>query len=232
MRLAPDYDLLQAAKAIGRQYTNTPSKLIHVTLKVIRTAINCMKTSRGKPNLTVNATIWQLSPGSVNTVGVMRNTDISFRPAMDLHCRLKIHTSLAAHLPKAVKDAMYIEEMTKYIIRNTKWEHLFTFDLVHWSGAHGARKRIRHWQKLTIFKVEFNLFATTSCRHLFNSNTKYNCPRCTNEEERFSPVIHFVACRLDTLQWWSNTKQAIKAKRTCPFLINIATGHRNLHVDL
>ena len=66
-------------------------------------------------------------------------------------------TYITTHLPLAIRNAMYREEMVQYIMKHAGWDTRFVFDsLVDWEARNLAWQKVRGSKKMTIFKLEFD----------------------------------------------------------------------------
>ena len=71
---------------------------------------------------------------------------------------------ITGHMSRQIKEASYRQETIEYISLNAKWSSPATFNRVDWKARTIAFKKIRRNNKITIFKLEFGLFATMNKR--------------------------------------------------------------------
>ena len=139
----------------------------------VRSCIKCAKTSQ----------VYQLPPGHKATLQIGS-------------------TYITTHLPLAIRNAMYREEMVQYIMKHAGWDTRFVFDsLVDWEARNLAWQKVRGSKKMTIFKLEFDLLATISRRSKYNSTVDNRCFRCKQLNEDVNHVLRCPAAVLNRIFW-------------------------------
>ena len=82
-----------------------------------------------------------------------------------------------SHLPTAIKEALYRTDLEEYIMKCAGWDSSKLFDMVDWEARARAGKTIKGEQRTTIFKLEFDIFATMKRRRQFEKLNDGRCPR-------------------------------------------------------
>ena len=72
---------------------------------------------------------------------------------------------ITSNIASAIKEASYHKELTQYITNRSRWQNTETFHCIDWEARSRAGKVVPPGQRLTLFKLEFALFATMSRRH-------------------------------------------------------------------
>ena len=92
----------------------------------------------------------------------------------------------------AVRNAMYQEEMKKFIMKLAGWDTHFVFDMVDWEARNHASKNLRGSKKMSIFKLEFELLVTFKHRSKYDRTVDNWCFRCKRFNEDF---YHILRCQ-------------------------------------
>jgi hypothetical protein len=69
---------------------------------------------------------------------------------------------ITSHVATAIKEASYHTEFIDYIIQWSGWHDEETYHTIDWVACSRAGKQLSSGQGLTVFKLEFALFATIS----------------------------------------------------------------------
>ena len=67
---------------------------------------------------------------------------------------------VTSHLLTALQEASYHEEFQQYIIQKTSWETKEFYDMVDWPAWQHAGLKLGPYQKITTFKLEFDILAS------------------------------------------------------------------------
>jgi hypothetical protein len=91
---------------------------------------------------------------------------------------LKISGKLVtSHIASAIKEASYCKELTSYIPNQSEWQNTDTFYSIDWEARSRAGKLVPPGQRLTLFKLEFALFATMSRLHRMEQAIDHRCQK-------------------------------------------------------
>ena len=71
------------------------------------------------------------------------------------------------------------------------WQDKETHHTIDWVARSRAGKQLSSGQCLTVFKLEFALFATMSQRHWMEQGIDHRCPRCQHFQET---LVHVFQC--------------------------------------
>ena len=74
-------------------------------------------------------------------------------------------TFITSHIASAIKETSFRSEFIKYVIHKAGWQDPMVFHFIDWEARVWAGLHSSPSQHLTIFKLEFALFATMSCQH-------------------------------------------------------------------
>ena len=96
---------------------------------------------------------------------------------------------ITSHIASAIKEASYCKELTQYITKQSEWQNTDTFHSIDWEARSQAGKLVPLGQRLTLFKLEFALFATMSRRHKMEQAIDHRCPRCQKFQETLAHVF-------------------------------------------
>ena len=75
-----------------------------------------------------------------------------------------------------------------------------------------------HGHQLTIFKLEFALFATISPCHRLEEAIDHRCPRCQKFQETLTHVFQSPHCPFICASAWAKAIYTIKKTSSCPFI--------------
>jgi hypothetical protein len=96
---------------------------------------------------------------------------------------------ISSHIASAIKEASYCKDLTQYITNQSGWQNTDTFYSIDWESRSRAGKLGPPGQRLTLFKLEFALFATMSRRHRMEQAIDHRCPRCQKFQETLAHVF-------------------------------------------
>ena len=100
-------------------------------------------------------------------------------------------THITTHLPLAIRNAIYRDEMVHPIMKSAGWDTSFVFDLlVDWEAYNLALQKLRGSKKMTIFKMEFELLVTLPRQSKYNRSVDNRCFRCKQLNQDVNYVIH------------------------------------------
>jgi hypothetical protein len=213
--LDPDYDLLQASKAIATKHS----------LTILPRHVK----SHQDQDTDFNALPWQaklncecddLAETCHNCPGCKIRGHRHYSLPSGHGVSLSIDgIYITAHMAKAIKEASYRKEMIAYISKNANWHDISTFYNVDWHARHLASKRVTRTSKLTIFKLEFNLFATMAQRNKMDKTVAPTCPRCLQDDESFDHMLKCETIRTDTHKSWEISKEKLRTPQSCPAVL-------------
>ena len=98
---------------------------------------------------------------------------------------------ITSHVATAIKEASYRREFTEYITQRAGWQDKETHHTIDWVACSRAGKQLSLGQGLTVFKLEFALFATMSQHHRMEQGIDHRCPRCQHFQET---LVHVFQC--------------------------------------
>ena len=172
--LAPEYDLLQVAKGmmvkhklvvkpehikshqdIDIEYSNLPWMA----------QLNCDCDQLAGSTCTCPQCLEALPTQYILPIGHIASLEID-------------GTFITSHIASAIKEASFRSEFTKYVTHKAGWQEPTIFHFIDWEVRARAGLHSSPSQHLTIFKLEFALFATMSCRHRMEKSIDHRCPRC------------------------------------------------------
>ena len=122
---------------------------------------------------------------------------------------------VTAHMAKAIKEERFKKEVIEHIVTRAKWPDASTIHKIDWVAHQSASKRIPRNNKLSIFKLEFELFATMSRRHLFEKGITDTCPRCLQATETFDHVLRCPQTFNETIRAWEEVQPKLRSPRSC-----------------
>ena len=128
---------------------------------------------------------------------------------------------ISCHVATAIKEASYHRESTEYITQRTGWQDEETHHTIDWVACSRAGKQLSLGQGLTVFKLEFALFATMSQRHQMEQGIDHRCPRCHHFQET---LVHVFQCpkALEICKGvLTRALASIRKKLTCTFVIDM-----------
>ena len=115
----------------------------------------------------------------------------------------------------------YHREFIEYITQRAGWQDKETHHSIDWLACSRAGKQLSSGQCLTVFKLEFALFATMSQRHRMEQGIDHRCPRCQHFQET---LVHVFQCpRASEIRKGALTRAlaSIRRKPTCTFVIDM-----------
>jgi hypothetical protein len=83
---------------------------------------------------------------------------------------------ITSHVTTAIKEASYCREFIEYITQRAGWQDKETYHTIDWVVQSRTGKQLPSGQGLTIFKLEFALFATMSQCHWMEQGISHRCP--------------------------------------------------------
>ena len=212
--LAPEYDLLQVAQGVMAKHK------MSVTPKHVK--------SHQDNSIPYDELPWQAklncdcdqSAGSSRTCSQCLST---------LHTHYELPTGhgasleiegvvITSHIASAIKEASYRHKFIRYVTQKAGWPNKTIFHTIDWGARSRAGLHSSPGRRLTIFKLEFDLFATMSRRHKIERATDHRCPQCQQFQETLSHVFQCPQateiCRIS----WAKALVTIQAKTTCPLV--------------
>ena len=126
---------------------------------------------------------------------------------------------ITSHLATAVKEDSLYSEFIKYVIHKAGWQDPKIFHSIDWEARAQAGLHSSLGQHLTIFKLEFALFATMSCQHRMEQATDHRCPRCKKFQETLTHVFQCPHGSSIRTTAWTKAISTIKKTSTCPFIV-------------
>ena len=109
----------------------------------------------------------------------------------DLIASLEIDGNIiTSHVATAIKEASYQREFIEYITQQAGWQDKEIYHTIDWVAHFRAGKQLSSGQCLTVFKLEFALFATMSQGHRMEQGIDHRCPRCQHFQETLVHVLH------------------------------------------
>ena len=125
---------------------------------------------------------------------------------------------ITSHIASAIKEASYCHKFISYVAQRAGWPNKTIFHTIDWGACSWAGLHSSPGKQLTIFKLEFDLFATMSRCHKIERATDHRCPRCQQFQETLSHVFQCPQateiCRIS----WAKALVTIQAKTTCPLV--------------
>ena len=128
---------------------------------------------------------------------------------------------ITSHVATAIKEASYCMEFIEYITQRAGWQDKETYHTIDWVAQSRAGNQLPSGQVLTIFKLNFALFATMSQCHWMEQGIDHRCPRCQHFQET---LVHIFQCpRASDIHKGALTRALalIHQKSTCTFVIDI-----------
>ena len=175
--LAPDYDLLQAAQQVAKKDN----------IVVVPDHIK----SHHDDSIAYNDLPWQakLNCDCDQLAGASHKCQICLDT---MHKRYELPTRhiaslkidgliITSHVATAIKEASYCREFIECITQRAGWQ----------DKCSRAGKQLSSGQCLTVFKLEFALFATMSQCHRMEQGIDHRCPRCQHFQET---LVHVLCC--------------------------------------
>ena len=98
------------------------------------------------------------------------------------------------------------------------------FHSIDWEARACASLHSSPSQHLTIFKLEFALFATMSHQHRMEKSIDHRCPRCQKFQETLTHVFQCPHGSSICATAWAKAISIIKKTSTCPFIV-ATLGH-------
>jgi hypothetical protein len=144
-------------------------------------------TCHGRQNSTVIVTNWQELHTNDRSVLILciRGFDLPTGHIASLEIDGHIITS---HVTTAIKEASYRREFIEYITKRAGWQDKESYHTIDWVARSRAGKQLSSGQGLTIFKIEFALFATMSRHHQMEQGIDH---RCQHFQET---LVHVLCC--------------------------------------
>jgi len=96
---------------------------------------------------------------------------------------------ITAHVPMAIRNAVYREKMEQYIINQAGWSTRSIFEMVDWPGCSRAGRKLSDSKRMMVFKLEFDLLAILQHRSRFDWKVNNRCPWCNHLNEDINHVI-------------------------------------------
>jgi hypothetical protein len=128
---------------------------------------------------------------------------------------------IISHMATAIKEASYRMESIEYITQMVGWQDKETHHTIDWVAHSRAGKQLSSGQCLTVFKLEFALFATMPQRHQMEQGIDHRCPRCQHFQET---LVHVFKCpRASEICKVALTRAlaSIRKKPICTFVIDM-----------
>ena len=215
--LAPGYDLLQAAQQVAKKHN------ILVVPDHIKSHQDDSRAYNDLPwQAKLNCDCDQLAGAShkcqICSDTLHKRYDLPMGHIASLEIDGNIITS---HVATAIKEASYRKEFTEHITQRAGWQDKETHHTIDWVARSRVGKQLSSGQCLTVFKLEFALFATMSQRHQMEQGIDHRCPRCQHFQET---LVHVFQCpRASELCKGALTRAlaSICKKPTCPFVIDM-----------
>ena len=158
-----------------------------ITSRPIKTTTSHMTYYLGQAKLNVNC---DLQAAQVRRCTTCKGVSRSYTLPPGHKATLQIGTTyITSHLPMAVRNAMYQEEMKKHIMKLAGWDTHFVFDMVDWEARNHAGKNFRGSKKMTIIKLEFELLATFKHRSKYDRTVNNWCFLCKRLNEDFNHTL-------------------------------------------
>jgi hypothetical protein len=133
-------------------------------------------------------------------------------------------TFITTHIASAIKKTSFQSDFIKYVIHKAGWQDPTIFHLFDWEARACTSLHSSPSQHLTIFKLEFALFATMSRQHRMEKAIDHRCPRCQRFQETLTHVFqcpHGLSMRATA---WAKATSMFKKTSTCPFIV-ATIGH-------
>ena len=96
---------------------------------------------------------------------------------------------ITSHIATAIREASFRTELIQHITNKSARQSTTIFDTIDWEARSRASLSLPQGNRLTIFKLEFDLFATMSQRHKMEKHTDHQCPRCCKLHENLNHVF-------------------------------------------
>ena len=96
-----------------------------------------------------------------------------------------------SHVATAIKEASYRREFIEYITQRAGWQDIEIYHRLDWVARSRADEQLSPGQCLTVFKLEFALFATMFQCHWMKQGTDHRCPICQHFHET---LVHVLCC--------------------------------------
>jgi hypothetical protein len=218
--LHPEYDLLHVAKGIMAKH-----KLVVEPEHIKSHQDNDTEYSNLPWKAQLNCDCNQLVGSTRTCPQCLEASPTLYIPPTGHTASLEIDgTFITSHIASAIKETSFRLDFIKYVIHKAGWQVPMIFHSIDLEARAHASLHSSPSQHLTIFKLEFALFATMSCQHRMEKSIDHRCPRCQKFQETRShvfqcpngPSIHTTA--------WAKATLIFKKTPTCPFII-ATLGH-------
>ena len=183
--LALEYDLLQVAKGIMAKH-----KLV-VKPEHIKSH---QDIGTEYDNLPLKAQLYcdcdQLA-GSTHTCPQCLETSLApyILPTGHIASLEIVGIFITSHTASAIKEASFRSDFIKHVIHQSGWQDPIIFHSIDRETRSCASLHSSSSQHVTIFKLEFALFATMSCQHRMEKAIDHRCPRCQKFQETLARVF-------------------------------------------
>jgi hypothetical protein len=215
--LAPDYDLLQVAHQVAKKHN------ILVIPDHIKSHQDDSRAYNDLPwQAKLNCDCDQIAGASCKCqicCGTLhKRYDLPTRHIASLEIDGHIITS---HVATAIKKASYRREFIEHITQQAGWQDKEIYHTIDWVACSRAGKQLSSGQGLTIFKLQFALFAMMSQCHQMEQGIDHRCPRCQHFQETLTHV--FQCPRASDICKGALTRAlaSIRKKPTCTFVIDM-----------
>ena len=177
--LAPEFDLLQVAQGVMEKYKIT------VNPEHVKSHQDNTQAYTDQPwQAQLNCDCDQLAGLSWACKQCNDTLHKMYAPPTGHIASLEIAGKFtSSHIASAIKEASYCKELTQYITNQSGWQNTDTFYSIDWEARSRAGKQEPPGQRLTLFKLEFALFATMSRCHKLEWGIDHRCPRCQMFQE-------------------------------------------------
>ena len=96
---------------------------------------------------------------------------------------------ITSHTATAIREASFCSELIQHITNKSPWQSTTIFDTTDWESCSRASLSLPQGKCLTIFKLEFDLFATMSQCHKMEKHTDHQYPRYSKFHENLNHVF-------------------------------------------
>lgn len=131
---------------------------------------------------------------------------------------------ITAHVPMAIRNAVYREKMEQYIINQAGWSTRSIFEMVDWPGHSRAGRKLSDSKRMMVFKLEFDLLAILQHRSRFDWKVNNRCPWCNHLNEDINHVIQCTDTAKSRKSLWDTDAKYMQCARLCPFVDKMFTA--------
>ena len=126
---------------------------------------------------------------------------------------------ITSHIATAIREASFHPELIQYITNKSAWQCTTIIDTIDWEARSRASLSLPQGNRLTIFKLEFDLFATMSQHHKMEKHMDHRCPRCCKLHENLNHVFQCSQAASTRKSAWAQFLSTLQKTSTCPLIV-------------